>query len=269
MRTSCIIPTRNRCHMIEAAIESVLQQSLKQIEIIVVDDNSSDKTVTFLKQSYPQVHIVSLPAQVGPGIARNMGVAVAQGEIIMFLDSDDCWLPQHAASLLDVMEKGFEVVYGTTLTKDLLGGEEFFIPDTGQGLNGDCLPILARWCFLVPSSVALTRQAFERVGGFTGDKLGEDWIFFVKLAEHYSFGFCGPDPITIRNLHKGSICNLTDNDAIVYAVRSVGKTLRASRKFDKSQVQRFLHFENWVMENSIAWKTVQDCYCAMKKEGMI
>ena len=85
---------------------------------------------------------------------------------------------------------------------------DFLIPENGVGIEGDCFEPLLRWCFLVPSSVAVSREVFQAVGGFESVACGEDWIFFLKLSALFPFGFAGPHPITLRRLHQGSLCFL-------------------------------------------------------------
>jgi glycosyltransferase involved in cell wall biosynthesis len=97
---SVIIPTYNRAGFIAAAIESVLRQSFKDVEIIVIDDGSTDNTSAILKPYYK--HVVYIPqANTGVSAARNAGILQAKGDWIAFLDSDDEWLPEYLAYQMD------------------------------------------------------------------------------------------------------------------------------------------------------------------------
>lgn len=91
---SVIIPTYNRRRWVGAAVESVLAQDLAGIEVIVVDDGSSDGTVEMLAERFGR-HIVieRLPQNLGRSAARNVGWQRARSDLIAFLDSDDVWLP--------------------------------------------------------------------------------------------------------------------------------------------------------------------------------
>jgi glycosyltransferase involved in cell wall biosynthesis len=133
------------------AIESIRRQPYSDLEIIVVDDGSTDNTRAEIKSIFPEVLLVSLNGA-GPGAARNAGVNASSGNILMFLDSDDLWLENHVRQLLDVLSRGFQVAYGTTKTIDEVGGNDFLIPDKGEGKEGDCFDSLIRWCILVPSA---------------------------------------------------------------------------------------------------------------------
>jgi glycosyltransferase involved in cell wall biosynthesis len=91
---SVVIPTRNRAHLVCEAIESALSQRDGQIEVIVVDDGSTDDTANVLARSFgSRIHLLRMPSRRGVGAARNAGVHLACGELLAFLDDDDLWLP--------------------------------------------------------------------------------------------------------------------------------------------------------------------------------
>lgn len=103
VRYSVIIPTFNRCHTLARAIDSVLLQNHKHVEIIVIDDGSTDETARMLSQKYPQVKYYGQKNQ-GPAAARNLGIELAQGEYIAFLDSDDCWLEDKISKEMQIFQ---------------------------------------------------------------------------------------------------------------------------------------------------------------------
>ena len=206
------------------AIASVLAQDTPVREIIVVDDGSTDHTAALVATRFPEVRLLRRSG-LGPGLARNAGVAEACGEVVMFLDSDDVWLPGHVSSLVRTLARGYPVAYGVTKNCDQVGGGEFFIPEPGMALEGQCLAGLARWCFLLPSAMAVETGAFAEVGGFGGGELGEDWSFFIRLAQRFPFGFCGEEPITLRHLHHGSLCNGANSERLETLLASVSLAL--------------------------------------------
>ena len=98
---SVVIPTWNRAHIVCEAVESALSQQADGIEVIVVDDASTDGTAEVLKTKFgSQVHLLQLGNRRGPGAARNAGALLACGEFVAFLDSDDLWLPEKLAAEL-------------------------------------------------------------------------------------------------------------------------------------------------------------------------
>ena len=90
---SVIIPTFNRFPFLCRAVDSVLKQTHGDVEIIVVDDGSTDETPALFSQQFSSVHYVKVEHSGLPAVARNAGIRLAKGEFVAFLDSDDEWLP--------------------------------------------------------------------------------------------------------------------------------------------------------------------------------
>ena len=266
MRISCVIPTRNRPEMTCRAIASVVGQDTPVSEIIVVDDGSTDNTVALVAARFPEVRLLQRSG-LGPGLARNVGAAAACGEVVMFLDSDDVWLEGHVANLVRIMARGYSVAYGVTRNSDQVGGGEFCIPEPGMAVEGECLAGLARWCFLVPSAMAVERDAFVAVGGFGGGDLGEDWSFFIRLAHRFPFGFCGEEPITLRYLHAGSLCNCANRERLETLLVSVGFAL-AETGASSEEINRFQALVDWTRQQG-DWQTIQQWYISLKQEELI
>jgi len=254
--------------MVLEAIESIRQQQCADLEIIVVDDGSTDHTRAEIKSMFPEILLVKLNG-VGPGSARNAGVDASSGDILMFLDSDDLWLENHIQRLVDVLKRGFQVAYGTTKTSDEIGGRDFLIPDKVEELEGDCFEALLRWCFLVPSSIALSRKAFMTVGGFDTVACGEDWTFFLKLSARFPFGYAGPTPLTLRKLHKGSLCFLSDKKKLLAIINQVFSVLENEPRATAAHRNHFSRLYDWTAANMDQWSTVQDWYQQMLQEKII
>ncbi|MBC1372006.1 glycosyltransferase family 2 protein [Listeria booriae] len=103
---SVIIPTYNSEDTIAGTISSVLNQTYKSLEIIIVDDASNDKTVQIIKAlDKPQIHLFVLDQNLGAAEARNIALSKARGRFIAFLDSDDTWYPEKLARQLSFMEE--------------------------------------------------------------------------------------------------------------------------------------------------------------------
>jgi len=268
MQVSCIIPTKDRSTMVVQAIASAMGQQGQSPEVVVVDDGSTDSTVTDIKKMFASIKIVEASG-LGPGRARNAGVKAATGDFLMFLDSDDLWFPHHVESLCKVLDKGFPVAYGVTRTIDEVNGGEFTIPDGFDHTEGDCFRHLLRWCFLIPSAIAVKREAFAAVDGFGTEPYCEDWIFFLKLAARFPFGFAAGSPITLRRLHNGSLSSLIDKSKILQLVRSLGLFLENEPRGEFKDVAHFMRLEQFVKQRGNEWQTVQDWYLAMQEEGII
>ncbi len=268
MKISCIITTRDRCDMVLQAIASATAQKGGSPEIVVVDDGSVDGTQEHIKKNYPEVKLIPLSG-LGPGPARNAGVAAADGDVLMFLDSDDIWLADHLAVLRKTLSKGFQVAYGTTTNIDKINGGNFLIPDNGQGPDGNIFSQLLRWCFLVPSSFAVHRRAFDQTDGFPTGDLADDWAFFLHLARRHHFGFAGPEPITLRYLHEGSQCAIHNHEAVLTTLRQLNRTWPADTSLSHKIQARVEELSKWSIKKKKSWETVQQWYCDLKKDGMI
>lgn len=103
---SVVIPTRNRANLVGEAIESALCQKDGQVEVIVVDDASTDETANVLARSFgSRIRLLRMAHRRGAGAARNAGVRQASGELVAFLDDDDLWLPGKLDAELRVFER--------------------------------------------------------------------------------------------------------------------------------------------------------------------
>ncbi len=111
MTFSVVIPTFNRRHTLAGALDSALSQAVKGLEVIVVDDRSSDGTVEWVRDAYSHqpVRVLVNDRSKGPAGARNTGLLAARGDLIAFLDSDDLFLSGHLAECAKVFERFSEV----------------------------------------------------------------------------------------------------------------------------------------------------------------
>ena len=275
---SCIIPVRNRRYLIGDAIKSVLMQPDDiPVEIVVVDDGSSDGTPEYVRETFPWVNVVESRGGCGPGVSRNLGVENTSGSVLMFLDSDDQWLPGHVSELVSLLGSGFHVAYGVTLNTDSLNNDTFLLPEENQAPCGWCYEYLLRWCFLVPSSVAVTRHAFETSGRFSGLQFGEDWEFFLRLGSRFQFAHTRR-VITRRLLHRDSLCAsenigekivlmLEDLIRLVIESKDTGPCVMNSRAVDAA-VKRFRQMAALAVREGEQWQTVQDWYMSLKRHGL-
>ena len=268
MKISCVIPTKDRCRMVLEAVASVKRQQRDDLEIILVDDDSSDNTIAEVSSRFPEVTVVRSHGT-GPGAARNAGVAASGNDVLMFLDSDDIWLENHVEQLAAALDRGFNVAYGVTYTKNMVGTADFLIPENGTGPDGDCFNALLRWCFLVPSALAVRRETFYEVGGFDAVAPGEDWIFLLKLAACHPFGFAGTTPITLRRLHRGSLCFLRDGKKLLAILVQILNLLEREPRATPAHRKHFEKLHAWTAANAAQWSTVQDWYTSLIKEKII
>lgn len=189
---SVIIPTYNRADTVARAIHSVLDQSYQRIEVIVVDDGSTDRTLESLKEEFGSRIQVIRQANLGPSAARNTGVAHSKGEIIAFLDSDDTWRKVKLENQIRMMDAGgesvpccicnAEIVVGSVVESTSFKTAQVDSPlKEGYWLNPSLL--IATRFLLFNQVVAVRRTAFQAVGGFNeGMRLLEDHDLAFKLS---------------------------------------------------------------------------------------
>ena len=103
---SVILPTYNRASLIARSLESVLNQSFADFEVLVVDDGSTDETASVVAEFCdPRVNYIRLPNNAGAAAARNVGIRISKGRFLAFQDSDDEWFPENLAKHMSVFEQ--------------------------------------------------------------------------------------------------------------------------------------------------------------------
>jgi len=189
---SVIIPTYNREAVIARAIESAFAQSYPDLEVVVVDDGSSDGTADVLAGFGDRICAVH-QENAGPSAARNAGVRASRGEIVAFLDSDDTWRPTKIERQVALLERaGREVpcCVCNAAYPDADGGERpssferaGVMGSVAEGYWTNPAPILATRFILFNQVVAIRREAFERLGGFNEElRILEDYELAFRLS---------------------------------------------------------------------------------------
>lgn len=205
---STIIPVYNRPALLREAVNSVLSQSYRPIEIVIVDDGSTDDTpqvAAAMQSSYPhEVHIVRIPNG-GPGVAREAGRRVACGEFIQYLDSDDLLLPEKFERQVTGLKQsaGCSISYGQTRYQEI-DGKVFERPlkRTGEVIE-TLFPSMfeARWW---DTSTPLYRRALtDRGGAWSTLRSEEDWEYDCRLARFGARLHYCPIFVSTTRSHKG------------------------------------------------------------------
>ena len=185
---SVIIPTYNRKHILTKAIQSVINQTYQSLELLVIDDGSTDGTEKAVKEfSDSRIRYFRYECNMGVAAARNVGVREATGEYIAFLDSDDEWLEEKtAAQITALMNTGEKTIAGCTGFYRIQGDYTKIVQPTS---NVSWFKRLLLKCGLGPGSTLMTsRSAFEKVGCFDENlQRLEDWDWLVRYTENYPF----------------------------------------------------------------------------------
>lgn len=180
---SVVVPTYNRRDTIVAAVESALQQTVRDIELIVVDDGSTDDTLGLLAAiPDPRLRVI-VQANAGAAAARNRGIEEARGKYVAFLDSDDRFFPDHLGDLLPLLAKGNDVVAYSRVVVDRGGGRHFLKPYR-EILAGETVDryLMCERGFIQTSSLALPRLLASRVRYREDVGFGDDTDFAVRLS---------------------------------------------------------------------------------------
>lgn len=187
MKISVVIPTYNRKKYIKRAIDSVIRQSYKSFEIIVIDDGSTDGTYELIKQSYSSSQI-SLKKQKNKGVsaARNKGVKLAKGDWIAFLDSDDEWFENKLELQAREIKKSKTFMICHTNEIWIRNGIRVNQMKKHQKYGGAIFKKCLDMCRISPSSVMIHRRIFDEIGLFDEDLIiCEDYDLWLRISSKY------------------------------------------------------------------------------------
>ncbi len=226
---SVIIPTHNFAEYISESIDSVLAQTYRGFEIIIVDDGSTDNTKEVVEK-WGQSDKVRYFYQEnkGPGAARNRGIKESKGDYIAFLDADDLWLPEKLKKQMDKFNQSPEL--GFIHTDYVLFNENGTMQNRKFGikskknLSGHIFPYLLRECFVRTSTVMLRKECFEKIGFFEEAYLSEDYDFLLRLSKEYQAGYVDETMAKCREHIKQAHLNIEKTYESVENV--INKTLK-------------------------------------------
>ena len=197
-RVSVIIPTYNRAAAVQEAVASVLAQTCRDFELLVVDDGSTDGTAAALARCGGEIRVLRSPRRQGVSAARNAGIAAARGEWLAFLDSDDLWLPEKLARQMAFMSAHPGLLLSQTEEIWMRWGVKVNPPRSHGKEGGRIFLRSLERCLVSPSAVVLHRRLLEDHGGFDEDlPAAEDYDLWLRLSWRYEVGFL-PEPLIIK-----------------------------------------------------------------------
>lgn len=199
---SVVIPAYNREKKVLAAIESVLRQSYRPIEIIVADDYSSDGTRDAVLTAACEVplHLERLPCNQGPSAARNAGVRRAGGKYIAFLDSDDSWLPSKLQTQIDMLERASPDEKLVSYARVWIRRRRETILRPRRGIENDepmADYLFANGGYVAQSSMVLAASLARAVPFDESLRSHEDWDFCMRLQAHGATFQMAPEPLGV------------------------------------------------------------------------
>lgn len=234
---SVVIPTHNRARYLLESVNSVLRQTHRPIEVIVVDDHSTDETDEVLAGVSDRIRVVRNDSNLERGASRNAGARVAKGSMLAFLDSDDLWDAEKLASQIPLLVDENMAVVTAIAMIDQDGrrtGREYY-PAPGAERR---LPI--ENAFLGgASSILLPKPLFEAIGGFPEDRDvqgSEDHVFLTKLAAAGARFASVPRPLVSRRVHATN--STADAEAVARSMWAAAAWLEDHAVVDADQLRR-------------------------------
>jgi glycosyltransferase involved in cell wall biosynthesis len=183
---SVIIPTYNRSQKVARAIQSVLDQSFRDLEIIVVDDGSTDDTNQCLGRFGSSIRYIRQLVNRGVSAARNGGIKRSFAQWIAFLDSDDYWLKDKLDVQMDFVHRNPGAVACQTEEIWIRRGRRVNPKRKHRKPSGDIFRQSLKLCLVSPSSVIIRRTIFDEVGLFDETlQAGEDYDLWLRISCRY------------------------------------------------------------------------------------
>jgi len=249
---SVIIPVYNGEKTIRETIESVLNQTFSDFELIVINDGSQDLTLDIIANiEDTRLKIFSYP-NAGQAVSRNRGFSHASGEFIAFLDADDLWIPDKLESQLKALQEhpNAAVAYSWTNFIDEMG--HYLCNSSNRTVNGDAYAELLLYNFLDSGSNPLIRrQALAQVGGFDKELVpAEDWDMYLRLAARYHFVAVPLPQILYRVSTNSQSTNVSKLEAVSVMVLEQAYK-RAPKSLQDIKKQSFANLYDYLIFKSI------------------
>jgi hypothetical protein len=204
-KVSVIVPTYNRAHIVGEAIQSILDQSMPDFEILVIDDGSTDETAEVISGFLDgRLRYLKRPNG-GVSAARNMGLKQARSSLLAFLDSDDLYLPEKLAVQVEKMDSAPDLgflygrYFGQVASRPTRHPTGKCVPDLG--IEQLVLGPVFHW-----SSVMVRRSWIDRVGEFDERlKVAEEWQFSMRMALAGCQMACIAQPLSVARIQSVSL----------------------------------------------------------------
>ncbi len=197
---SIILPVYNGENFLAEALGSVLKQSYEPVEIIVVDDGSTDKSAV-IAQSFEALRYFRQSNQ-GVAIARNYGLALSKGEIIAFIDADDVWLPNKLDTQVSLLIDRPEIDGTLTMINNFAS--------SGETKHQNEIPLHKEQLAIM--TLVVWKTVFDQVGNFSPTfNVGSDFDWLVRARDQGFSLEILPDILTNRRVHEGNLSHQTKN----------------------------------------------------------
>lgn len=215
---SVIIPVYNGADFLSEAIASIQQQNYQPLEIIIVDDGSTDDTAKIVATIADSVRYIYQPNQGAPA-ARNRGLEMACGDIITFLDADDQWCKNKLQLQLAQLKS-------QPATEIVIGHSQLLV----SGIDSSAFEAFGKpWLFLNLASALFRNTAFDKVGLFDSElHQSDDLDWFMRAREMNISIAIHPEKVLLHRRHQHNITNQTAENNL-YQIRMLKKSLSRRR----------------------------------------
>lgn len=229
-RVSVVIPTYNRAIFIAECLDSVLAQTYRDFEVIVVDDGSTDNTDEVLKPYLGSIRLIK-QGNSGSAAARNNGIGEAKGEYIAFQDSDDIWMPDKLEKQMIYLEENphFDLICGNGISfgKGEKAGRLVVRKKRLHAIEKEGVTLrntYMKGC-LFPSTWVVKKKVMEKLGGFDSSlPVSMDWDFDLRfLLKGYKAAFVN-DVFFRRRKHPGNVSSIKERQ-LLHIIRITDKLL--------------------------------------------
>lgn len=242
-RVTVVIPTYNRSRFVREAVASVLAQREVPMEVIVVDDGSTDDTASVL-QAFGGAIVSVFQAHRGVSAARNRGIQMAGGEWIAFLDSDDLWLPGKLKAQLDFFSQNPGIRICQTEEIWMRNGKRLNPKKHHRKPQGHAFPLLLERCLVSPSAVVIHRELFQEVGTFDESLPAcEDYDLWLRIGYRYPLGLLDDSLIVKRGGHADQL-SFSVEALDIYRIRSLVNLLQREPLNAEQRCLAFRALEN-------------------------
>ena len=261
---SVIVPSYNAMAFVGQAVKSALDSPGLDVEVIEVDDGSTDGTLTVLKQFDGRVRTVR-QERGGPYRARNLGAHLARGSWLAFLDADDDWLPGKLAAQLKLADEHVDLVYTDRLNFGNLSRVKERQSESVTLHDGDIFEPLLLGNFITLSSVLIRKSAFEKLGGFAVDRRGvQDWDMWLRYAASGGLVALCSEPLTRYRIHAEQMTNdleerAADREAVLRRALASPRGQRVSKRVVRQAFAGLWELAASQTAGRQWWRTI-DCY---------
>lgn len=245
-----VIPVYNGEKTVRETIDSVLNQTFQDWELIIINDGSTDKTLEIIGSIKDErIKVFNYP-NAGLAASRNRGISLAKGEYISFIDADDLWTPDKLEVQLKALQENPQAVVAYSWTDIIDESSQIIRAGSYITFNGDVYANLLLMNFISNGSNVLIRtEALKEVGKFDESlKSGEDWDMWLRLATRYQFVAVDKPQILYRMSGNSMSANLwrmeeESMQVIELAFDRAPASLQHLKPSSKGNVYKYLAFK--------------------------